>query len=86
MKHDLLSGVNTANPAVPTMQTFVPFVPPMFHLKEQRQVLDSVMFFVLFYMFVPCSLNIYIPTTGKEHTLQCKPCGLDPFESLLHSV
>lgn len=83
---DLLSDVNTANPAVPSKQTFVPFVPAMFHFTEQRQVLDSVMFFGLFYMFVPCSLNIYIPTTGREGTLQCKLVGRDPFESLLHGV
>ena len=86
MMHDLLSGVNTANSAVPSKQTFVPFVPPMFHLKEHTQVLDFNYVSVLFYMFVPCSLNIYIPTTGRGTTLQCKLYNRDPFERVLHSV
>ena len=83
MMHDhLLTRVNHGTDT----QTFVPFVPAMFHFTEQTQVLDSVVFFGLFYMFVPCSLNIYIPTTGRGTTLQCKPCGRDPFERLLHDV
>jgi hypothetical protein len=34
-------------------------VPPMFHLLEQTQVVDSKGFFTLFYMFVPMFQYIY---------------------------
>jgi hypothetical protein len=81
--HDhLLTRVNHGTDT----QTFVPFVPAMFHFTEQTQALDSVVFFGLFYMFVPCSLNIYIPTTGREHTLQCKPCGVGSIKRLSANV
>jgi len=72
--HNLLTDVNA--------QTFVPFVPSMFHFTEHRQVLDFVMFFGLLCMYVPLFHKIYTPLPSLKHTLQCKPCGGCKVETL----
>ena len=76
--HNLLTDVNA--------QTFVPFVPSMFHFTEHKQVLDFIRFFGLFYCNVLCSNKIYIPTESKITTLQCKPFGLDLVKTFSASV